>query len=758
MALQVWLPLNGNLRNQGQRNVTTAVATGIVNNSGKIGKCYSCTANKYLSFNYTINTTDTFSLSFWFKIPQSMSSGNSWQQLFSFTGNDGSDKTIPCNWAPYNQMKFFDVSTQQYLWLTVPYDTWMHFTVTNTFSGGTNYITFYKDGVKLNHYTKDTALNIKSGVLKLGAGVLADYGPVYFNDFRIYNHCLSPKEVQDIYLGKVFEFSSPWKKFGEISNIGDASGIKLGLTPYNLSVSGSSMYFNGSSSYVQFNGLGISGGTVSAWINVAAKPTSQRIIYCDPSSKMIVGFLANGNILASSRGVSTATYQTTGITWGQMTHVVAVWNSGYVQTALYINGVQPATASTSDWTNSGNIASIGRRLGSGTADYLNGFVNKIEVFATQLTAADVQALYQKGPSTNSWNKVRPMWSGLSQLNDSGCTWIRLLHHNTPATKLFTTGNRKNHEEADLFSKLYLYDYPNLLKLPDGTFEFMAKEKLLSSSTEQTFRWRQTSNPTAATCTGYLQLANSAGVNRAFGLASGPVSNTLFSNKNGWWCACGCNLAYQGGIPGFGDVVKTGYMDLYARIDGTDFGAYLLPNDYQRLEYIESTGTSYINTGTKFNPETDSCKLTFKGNDMSNNGMMLASNGGKYFWLYYYSAGINVYADNGSGQQNVAGITRDLNKHSVEWRGKHSYFDGTDKGTLSNSYTETTNNIWLFSYGSNGYPFKGRIYYAEICRSGVLNRVFIPAKRKSDGAVGMYDLVNSVFYQSNNTAFIAGPEI
>ena len=44
MALRVWLPLNGNLDNQGLSNARFTTATATIDNNGKIGKCYSFTA------------------------------------------------------------------------------------------------------------------------------------------------------------------------------------------------------------------------------------------------------------------------------------------------------------------------------------------------------------------------------------------------------------------------------------------------------------------------------------------------------------------------------------------------------------------------------------------------------------------------------------------------------------------------------------------------------------------------------------------
>ena len=45
MSLQVWLPLNGDLHNQGLSNITMASKNVTIDNSGKIGKCYSFTSS-----------------------------------------------------------------------------------------------------------------------------------------------------------------------------------------------------------------------------------------------------------------------------------------------------------------------------------------------------------------------------------------------------------------------------------------------------------------------------------------------------------------------------------------------------------------------------------------------------------------------------------------------------------------------------------------------------------------------------------------
>lgn len=200
--------------------------------------------------------------------------------------------------------------------------------------------------------------------------------------------------------------------------------------------------------------------------------------------------------------------------------------------------------------------------------------------------------------------------------------------------------------------------------------------------------------------------------------------------------------------------------LHYKLDGETQIQYM--PGYQPLEYIESAGSSWLNTGYIFNPETDAFKVVFQGNDTSNNGMIFASNGSKYTWLYYYSAGMRIYMTNSSGSQtSIAGPKRDTNKHAAIYQNKHYYFDGVDKGSLSGSYVSDTNSIYLFAYTGNGtnYAFKGRIYSVEIMRNSIIQKIFMPAKQLSDNAIGMYEVLSKSFIPSMTaTAFTAGPNV
>ncbi len=73
-------------------------------------------------------------------------------------------------------------------------------------------------------------------------------------------------------------------------------------------------------------------------------------------------------------------------------------------------------------------------------------------------------------------------------------------------------------------------------------------------------------------------------------------------------------------------------------------------------------------------------------------------------------------------------------------------------------------ILLFAMGNGSNVYSGSIkasilYSAKITVDGVLERDFVPCYRKSDDEIGMYDLVNDIFYTNQGTGtFTKGPEV
>lgn len=181
----------------------------------------------------------------------------------------------------------------------------------------------------------------------------------------------------------------------------------------------------------------------------------------------------------------------------------------------------------------------------------------------------------------------------------------------------------------------------------------------------------------------------------------------------------------------------------------------LPSGYTRLEYIESTGTQYIDTGIK-GTSTMRVKVEF---------MVLGFGSGTTFvfgsqtpetaryTLGFTSDGI-FRSDFGSHM--LSGDAAQLNTWYDADKNGNVCTIGSSKITNNSATFIGTSNIYLFarSYTSLSYS-KIRMRSCKIYNGSTLVRDFIPCKNAS-GIVGLWDDVNSAFYtNSGSGSFVAG---
>ena len=160
----------------------------------------------------------------------------------------------------------------------------------------------------------------------------------------------------------------------------------------------------------------------------------------------------------------------------------------------------------------------------------------------------------------------------------GSTWIRIFHHNNPASAIFANTDdftKPVYKDANRWFNCQILNQIN-----NGKWELMVKQKLTSSDSETKYRWIQTVNPytgnfnqtvaaniTKITTSGYSTFANAGGMYKLNSSTFFCINNS--SNGN-WFGAIGSWSTYQGGIPGYPNTaVTSGYMDLYLRLDNTN---------------------------------------------------------------------------------------------------------------------------------------------------------------------------------------------
>ena len=195
----------------------------------------------------------------------------------------------------------------------------------------------------------------------------------------------------------------------------------------------------------------------------------------------------------------------------------------------------------------------------------------------------------------------------------------------------------------------------------------------------------------------------------------------------------------------------------------------LPSGYTQLEYIESTGTQYIDTGIKANLNTKAIldfQLSNYNNrgailgsrvDQNTNAFIIGSNSGEFVnTTYPFAQFDNVTPTSVKSLPNF-----DLNRHIFELSSDGFYIDRTLYLTYSNPTSfSTQENIVLFARYSSGRLVYGafKAYSLKLYNNNTLVRDFVPAKNSS-GVVGMYDTVNDVFYENKGSGeFIAGDPV
>ena len=211
---------------------------------------------------------------------------------------------------------------------------------------------------------------------------------------------------------------------------------------------------------------------------------------------------------------------------------------------------------------------------------------------------------------------------------------------------------------------------------------------------------------------------------------------------------------------------TGYHPIIVHPETPPEPVSPLPEGYTQLEYIESTGTQYIDTG--FVPNQDS-RVYLKAMPMS------AAETGDGVGFIPYGSGISntsqafecysslgQYEFNYDGQYSFAGsasvgsvLEIDHNKNIV------SLCSNGDKQNINFTYATFSCPYTLTLFALHRASIlRGllRLYSCQIYDNGTITRDFFPCKNSS-GEVGLYDLIDGEFYPNAGAGvFSAGPEV
>ena len=202
MSLQVWLPLNGTFENYGLLGPLTQTAAPTYVN-GKLGKAvstggYKMTANQTAS----VLNNKAVSICFWVYINAATGTTDNRNMFF---GNDSmaannNRKFSLFNYPSVNDLHWSwqnDTANNTYVGNTlsgcIPSYKWTHVAMTYENPNGSIYINGIKR-ISFNGVSNSSSFAYETTVLY-------NSSYMYRNDFRIYDHCLSAREVKEISKG-----------------------------------------------------------------------------------------------------------------------------------------------------------------------------------------------------------------------------------------------------------------------------------------------------------------------------------------------------------------------------------------------------------------------------------------------------------------------------------------------------------------------------------------------------------------------------
>ena len=222
---------------------------------------------------------------------------------------------------------------------------------------------------------------------------------------------------------------------------------------------------------------------------------------------------------------------------------------------------------------------------------------------------------------------------------------------------------------------------------------------------------------------------------------------------------------------YNDYVVTKFKDKDIKVSKRDTVANIvqIPDAYQEVEYLESTGTQYIDTGVLGNNTIGydlNVKVNKYGSELGIFAVSSSANGPHYV-LQAHGEALKLYLTGDNGAINVATYQNDNNFHKVEYNKNNDYSIYFDKNNLGvSSITNTPEipysfNIFSRKYGNTSNKFsEASIKYLKIYDSGALVRDFVPVIRKSDNKPGMLDLANlsnNLCNPNNYSSYTISPE-
>lgn len=185
-------------------------------------------------------------------------------------------------------------------------------------------------------------------------------------------------------------------------------------------------------------------------------------------------------------------------------------------------------------------------------------------------------------------------------------------------------------------------------------------------------------------------------------------------------------------------------------------------NYTQVEYIQSSGTQYIDTGFVPNGNTkvvmDVQSVGVNTADTVQSFFGVRDGTEKRFYAGWHRTNAVYYIFYNNTSKTVAS-DRITDRITVTMDKNNLYVGGSVSVGLTYADYSCEKSMYLFAcnFDSTGadYFAVNRVYSCQIYDNGTLVRDYVPCYKNSDGTVGLYDMVGKRFYANAGTGSFTG---
>lgn len=198
----------------------------------------------------------------------------------------------------------------------------------------------------------------------------------------------------------------------------------------------------------------------------------------------------------------------------------------------------------------------------------------------------------------------------------------------------------------------------------------------------------------------------------------------------------------------------------------------LPNGYQEVEYIESTGTQYIDTelsptnNFKIEAEVEMPEVTAQ----SDYNLFGSYKQGTYSCYVVGGYNSKYHTEYGSTEAHFFSNTSFVGKTKITYdNGNITLADSVNSESADlSAHPHVSSDVSFFVFAGHNTSIPSpyiqgkssfKLFSFAMWIDGLIARWFIPCYHKDSGAIGLYDTVNMRFYQNAGTGtFLKGNDV